>query len=325
MTDKEVLNTNPGREIISSEVSNSEMIEKNTKLAMILVFLVTIMRGSQYIMTKQGLDDIPPFLFQGIRHVIALLGFLPFWNKFKSLDKKTIKASFLISTVLAILYGFLTIGLNNTTSSKGAFLATLYVIFTPFVAFFVLKRKPTNPQLIAVIIAVIGMSILIFGNSNSSDAELAPNIGDFLVIGAAFCNGIQIVLIEKYVEDVDLILFVMSQMLFIAIYMFIGAGLFGERVKLESIPSKTWGVLVYMGIMVTTVAIGVQTWAQKYLDSTRAALLYSLEPVWALFFGISLGGELLTIYFGIGAALILIANVYSSKYGSQIVKNQPIE
>ncbi len=296
---------------IPPEAPNSDLQMKKT-IAIILVILATIIWGSQYLLIKESVEQIPPLLFQGIRHVIAFLAFAPVWGRLKRLNKTTVEGGSISAIVFFFLLAFLTYGLQYTTSNKGAFLTCLYVVFVPFIAYFLIKSPIKKHQIGAVAVAMIGMSIMIFGNANSADLELAPNIGDILVILGAFFNAIQIVLIEKYVKKVDIFAFIMIQMILISIFMFLASWIAGERLIIEDFTSIIiWG-LVYLGVCSTTLTLMIQTWAQKFIDSTRAAIMYSLEPVFAVLFGIFFGQEYLTLAFAIGALLIFIGIVWSS-------------
>jgi drug/metabolite transporter (DMT)-like permease len=284
------------------------------KKAIAWVILATLIWGSQYILIKMGASTIPPYTFQAIRYSFAFLGFLPFWGRLRKLNRITIEAISINALALFLITMFITVGLTQTTSNKGAFLASLYVIATPFVARWMIKSKISKRQIIAVIIATIGMGIMIFGNAGTLDEELTPNVGDLLVIIGSMVNAVQIVLLEKYANKVDITLFVLGQMLVLSITLFITAGIIGEwnSFSIADITSNIWWIMAYLGIIGATLTLMIQTTAQKIIDSTRAALLYSLEPVFAIFFGIFVGGEILTIAFIIGAAIIMCAILLSS-------------
>lgn len=302
-------------EILTSPDPQPASVKANAqkeKIAILLVLGATIIWGSQYILMKQGGSQVSPFLFQAIRHLVAFIGFLPVWGRFRKMNKITFEGSLVSAIVFFFLLAFLTFGLGLTTSSKGAFLACLYVVFTPLMSFLILKVRPKTHHLAAVIVAMVGMGIMVFGNVDSADVELAPNLGDVLIIIAGILNAIQIVLIEKYVKHVDLWLFVMAQMVFLCIFFFIASFFTGELNNLSAIPTTAWGIMIYMGLFATTLTLIIQTWAQQFIESTRAALLYSLEPVFGMIFGVVLGGEIITIAFIIGAGLIMTGILWSS-------------
>ena len=269
----------------------------------------TVVWGSQYILIKQGLTEIPLFLFQGIRHLIAFLGFCPWWARFRKMNKQVFIASMLNAIAFYFLILFVSWGLEYTSSSEGAFMASMYVAFTPFVGYFMLKTKIKVLKLAGVAVAVVGMAIMLFGNSGIG--TLSFN-GDILVLIGAFFNAIQIVLLEKYTKKIDTMLFVLTQMVMICLMMLGTSAVLQERVDWVVIPLMTWASWLYLGIVAGTITLLIQAFAQKMIDETRAALLYSLEPVFAIFFGILLGAEPLTIMFVLGAGLIMTGIVLSS-------------
>jgi drug/metabolite transporter (DMT)-like permease len=68
-----------------------------------------------------------------------------------------------------------------------------------------------------------------------------------------------------------------------------------------------WASLVYMALIAGAVALWAQTWAQSHLTATRAAIVMTLEPVFAALFAVLLGGEVLTARMLLGGALVLAA------------------
>jgi drug/metabolite transporter (DMT)-like permease len=293
---------------IETETIKPIVPAQNTRLARISVVLAigaTIIWGSQYILMKQGVETIPVFLYQGIRNLIAFIGFLPLFSRFRKTNWETIKASLILSVVFVFLLAFITYGLKYTTSSKGAFFASSYIIFTPFIGYILLKSKILKIQLLAVGIAIIGMAIMAFGNGNVSNSEMTFNIGDILTLIAAIFNAIQIVLFEKYVKSINIVLFCIYQMLFIGILMISISFIIGEHYDFATTSLVTWGSWIYLGIVAGTITLLIQAFVQQYIESTRAALLFSMEPVFAMFFSYYLGNETFTYAFIIGAALIM--------------------
>ena len=289
---------------------------RRTAIAVVLVLFATVVWGSQYIIIKQGAEAVPPFFFQGMRHVVAFVGFCPWWGRLRKMNRTTFMGALVVAATLFILIAFLTIGLGLTTSNKGAFMATMYVVFTPFVGFAMLRSKIKPMHLAGVAIAVTGMAIILFGNTSGGSAEVAFNIGDVLVLIGAFFNAIQIVLLEKYTNKVDTMQFVLTQMWMIAAFSLGTSFLIQEPMDWLVMPPASMGQIwfdwIYLGLLASTVTLFIQAWAQKTIDATRAALMYSLEPVFAIFFGVAVGGEPLYWAFVIGALLIMAGIITSS-------------
>jgi drug/metabolite transporter (DMT)-like permease len=281
-------------------------------VAYVLVLVATIIWGSQYIVIKFGLATIPPFFFQGMRHVFAFLGYAPFYGRLRKLNKYTLVASLVMAIFLYLMVALLSYGLEITTSNKAAFMATMYVVFTPFLAFAVLKSRVKKQHLGGVGVAVAGLGVMLFANTGSSADLLAFNVGDALILIGAVFNAMQIVLLEKYSNKVDIVLFSMMQIGILASLQLGTSFAIQEQVAWSAINTIVIANWIYMGIVNSAATMLIQAWAQKFIDANKAALLYSVEPVFAIFFGISLGGEPLTIAFVAGAILILTGILLTS-------------
>jgi drug/metabolite transporter (DMT)-like permease len=70
---------------------------------------------------------------------------------------------------------------------------------------------------------------------------------------------------------------------------------------------RDWASVVYMAMVAGALALIAQTWAQSQLTPTRTAIVMSMEPVFAAFFAVLLGGESLTSRMFLGGALVLAA------------------
>jgi drug/metabolite transporter (DMT)-like permease len=75
------------------------------------------------------------------------------------------------------------------------------------------------------------------------------------------------------------------------------------------LPSTTgdWLAIVYMAVVAGALALAGQTWAQAHLPPTRAAIIMTMEPVFAAFFAVLLGGEVITVRMAVGGMMVLTA------------------
>lgn len=106
-------------------------------------------------------------------------------------------------------------------------------------------------------------------------------------------------------------LFTFYQTLASAVFAGIAAFCTGIPNGLFSIHS--WTGIVYLGVINTAVALGLQNFAQKYTSESHAALLLSLESVFGLLFSILYYGDILTLRMTIGCALIFAALLVSNR------------
>ena len=283
---------------------------KRSKIAIWLLILTTILWGTSFIITKNITKDVPIFLYLGLRFSIALFGFIPFFPHLKKLNKKI----FWMGLITGLLYFFgivfQTIGLQFTTAGKTGFITGLSTIIVPFLTWIGFKKPLRLRVLFAVILSVVGMAFLLL------EGVSGLIIGDILVLICAFFFALYIVLNDKYVRLIDVYLYSIIQVLVISVLSFICSLLLQESYNFSSFQPSFWFVMIYMGIAVMTLTILFQNWSQQYQGPTITAIIFTLEPVFAVLFGFLIGSEVLSLYGWIGCVLIFIAILIS------VIKNK---
>ncbi len=293
---------------------NIKLSSKRNIIAILLLILTTVLWGTSFIITKFLTQDVPIFLYLGLRFSIALFGFIPFLFHLKNLNKSIVVMG--VITGLLFFFGivFQTYGLQSTTAGKTGFITGLSTIIVPFLVWFGFK-KPLNLRIwVAVIISIIGMAFLLL--EGESGAGIIT--GDILVLICAFFFAIYIVLNDKYVRLVDVYLYSIIQVLVISVSSFICSLLLRETYDILSYPPSFWFLMIYMGIAVMTLTFLFQNWSQQYQGSTQTAIIFTLEPLFAVFFGFLIGNEILSLFGWLGCGLIFVAFIIT------VLKNTPV-
>ena len=96
------------------------------------------------------------------------------------------------------------------------------------------------------------------------------------------------------------------------------------RGPVELPPREVWFALALTGLVASTMAYGIQTWAQRHLSTARTAIILTTEPMFAALFGIALAGERLGPVQVAGAALILAAVVMSEAVPAIVAERQTV-
>ena len=167
----------------------------------------------------------------------------------------------------------------------------------------IFSRKKLPVRLwIGVISAVLGTATMTLVGSE----VISP--GDILVFICAVFYAIYIIYIGNKTHEVDMIVFSAMQLLFISIFSFIMSALTEFNIVFENVNSifglNNVFVLIYMGAVATSLPFVFQTYGQKHVSSQRAAIIFALEPVFASFFAVIIGGNTFNWQTLIGAALI---------------------
>lgn len=272
----------------------------------------TVIWGGAFVAQSAGMDLIGPFTFQAIRCGLAVLALIVFialleWKQLsayfqKWADPKLWKTGILCGLALFVASGLQQIGLIYTDAGKAGFITALYIVIVPVLGLF-LKQKPTVMTVISIVIAVVGMYMLC-GTGNAG-----INIGDLLLIGCSIAFAVQITLIDRLARDVDSLRLNCVQAFVVAVLSTLFMG-FTETVDLQLVTS-CWLPLAYAGVLSMGAGYALQIVGQKRVESTAASLIMSLESVFALVFGALLLGERLSLWEGIGCALVFSAVILS--------------
>lgn len=281
--------------------------------------LVTVIWGATFLFTKLGLDYTNPSLFVIIRFLIALVTTLAIFGRhFKGITK----ADFQNGIILGLLFGggFLlqTYGLKFTSVSKSAFITGLTVPVTPFV-FWLISRKPVLFwSKVGVTIAFAGLWI--FTNPTFDSI----NQGDVITLFSTLFWAFYITYIDKFTKNVTdfritsqyvMLQFVGAIPLFIAAFFIFDF----SSVKLVF----TWelaGALAFNAIMASVIVTFVHTGVQKFTTPVKAALIFSMEPIFASTFSYFFMNEFPTGWRLFGG-MLMILGVLAGELG-QTVQNK---
>jgi drug/metabolite transporter (DMT)-like permease len=242
--------------------------------AEVLLFLCTFVWGGTFVVVKGGLDDASPLTFLAIRFAIATVLFAPFVARFfPLLSGRTIVHGVVLGALLCAGFILQTVGLEYTTASKSAFVTGLLVVFTPLFQVLVERRAPGPGNILGVVLVVAGLYLL------TSPEGSSFNVGDLMTLICAALFGLYIVCLDLFskVSNVWMLAFLQFAVTLLATA--IGAFFFEGW-------AVTWtpGFLMalgYLAVLATVVTLAVQTRFQKDTTPTRAAVIFSLEPVLA--------------------------------------------
>ncbi len=271
-----------------------------------LLFIPPVLWGTFYFITKVVTQTVPIFFFLGIRHLVALLGFFPFFAHLRHIDRKTFGMAFVTGGANFCVNAFQAFGLQSINSGTSGFLSGLSVVFVPILAWMIFRRSISRKIWIAALISFMGMGVMVLTGTGMLAFQF--NLGEGLTVGAALFGALQIIYTERYAPKVDILQFSMLQMTCISGLSFMCSVVTEtwQGVPINALPF--WGIVIYMGVAVTTYPFLCQNYGQRYQPASRVAVIFALEPVFATFFGILGGDTVLTIQILVGGSLILLAN-----------------
>jgi drug/metabolite transporter (DMT)-like permease len=266
-------------------------------LPTVALLLMTAVWGVTFVQVKDAVELYPIFLFLGLRFAVAsaALG-IPFAARLRLLDPRGVAAGLLLGAFLATGYALQTVGLSKTTVTSTGFITGLFVPLTPVFAALIFRDRIGVGGWIGTGLATAGLALL-------SGVEVGSAAASLLLFGGACSFAFHIVFTSRFAPRYDIAALTLLQML-------VAFGAFGV-IGLAAEPLETprgwtvWGAVLVTGLFASALGFVVQTWAQSKTTATKAALVITMEPVFAGLFGYWLAGDRLSAAGWLGAAVIL--------------------
>lgn len=272
------------------------------------LIVATILWGITFVVVKQGVEVYHPVSFLFLRFGITFLVL----TVFMALTKRKIKNEIFVKGLILgifLFFGYIlqTVGLKYTTPSKSAFLTSLFVLFTPFISFFILKTKIKFRTVLAVILASAGI-YLMFGLSIDT-----INIGDILTILCAVSWAFHIVFVGllSIKEENFGLLFVEVWVVLILSGLFI----ITTGVKTIPIPTVSLNGAIITSLFATIVPFYIQLTFQTRENTIKANFIYATEPVFAALFEFFFLGVVYGIINYVGMLFIFLSALLAQKEG----------
>jgi len=261
---------------------------KNKAAGTLSLLFATVIWGFAFIAQSVGMDHIGPFTFQMIRCALAVAFLLPVSFLIDGKDTKFIdsikkwknpalwKAGAICGCALFAAASLQQIGLVSTDAGKAGFITAMYIVLVPVLGLF-LGQKPSPGAIVSVLLAVVGLYLLSCMNTSGI------NTGDLLLMGCAFAFAVQIRCIDRFAGSVDGIRLNCVQSLVVTV-LSVPFALLTETIDFTQI-AACWTSLMFAGVLSMGVAYSLQIIGQKHLEPTPAALIMSLESVFAVLGG----------------------------------------
>lgn len=282
---------------------------------------ITAIWGTTFVTVKSALTDASPMVFLAVRFLVgaATAGALA---RGHLRDAEVWRRGSILGVLLFGGYALQTLGLEHTSPAKSAFLTGLTVVFVPLASLLMARLPPKKPvaklepaTLLAIALATIGLWAL-----TGVDMSVGLAKGDALTLACAVAYAFHVSATSRLGQGAHPVALVTVQLL-------VTAGLaaatlpFVER-RLVASPALVGAVLL-TGVVASALAISVQVWAQARTPAVRAAVIYSLEPAFAVAYGVLFGDGWPSGRELAGGGLV-VAAVLVSELGAAWTRRAPV-
>lgn len=292
-------------------------MRKGTGSSLALLIAAAIW-GFAFVAQRVGMKYIGPFTFTGIRFALGAISLIPLMifynNKDEKVKIKNIKGNnnllggVIIGIILFLAASFQQVGLIGTSAGKAAFITGLYIVFVPILGLFLRHHIKANTW-IGAVIAVVGLYFLCVTN------RFSISYSDMLELASAFLFAIHILLIDYFSQKINVLKLAFSQFITCSILSMITA-VFIEHITVSGILQALVPIL-YGGICSVGIAYTLQILGQKNAEPTHAAIICSMETVFATIGGIFILNEQLGVKGSIGCLLMLTGMILSQLKSSK--------
>jgi drug/metabolite transporter (DMT)-like permease len=255
-----------------------------------LLFITALIWGSSFVAQRAGMDHMGPYIFNTVRFALGAITLVPliYYRQKKGLldhpfqGKKSfwilIKAGIIAGGLLFLGSGLQQVGIVYTTAGKAGFITGLAVVMVPI---FGLIRKEAQGKgiWISVFLAITGLYFL----SVNQDQNFTIEFGDFLIFLCAIAFALHILVIDWLVTMIDCVILAATQFFVNSILSF-GMALIFEDITLKAIIDGVMPIF-YGGFGSVGIAYTLQIVAQRKAKPAHAAIILSLESVFAVLAG----------------------------------------
>jgi len=308
----------------SSQLCRREPEMRSHALRADLLMLVTAMIwGSSFVAQRLGMDSIGPFLYTGLRFALAAVILLPVLRLLESrtsstaavvpLNRQLLRGGVLMGLALALGINLQQVGLLFTSVTNSGFITGLYVIVVPLLGLFIGHKTGLGIWLGACL-AVVGMFLLSVGEG----FHVAS--GDWLQLAGAFVWGVHVLLVGFFAGRHDPLRLALVQFITCAVISLVLALIF-EEIQLHAIIAAG-PALLYGGVIGVAVGFTLQVVAQKDAIASHAAIILSLEAVFAAIAGAWLLGESLELRGYFGCALMFAGMLLAQLWPRKLAPHQ---
>ena len=291
--------------------------------SMFCALITTFIWGTAFIAQDTGMDNIGPLTFNSSRFFVGFLTILPFAiliekNKIKKEIEKNSKLfiKYLIFMGVSLFLGtFLQqAALQYTNIANAAFFTVFYVPFVPIILFIIYKEKVHWSIWPSIALCIVGVYLL----TDFSDAEIM--LGDALVIFCSIFWALHIIFAGKFMQNFNIPVFYAALQAAFVFSLSIFFAFIFEEVILSNILLELSSIL-YAGALSGGIAFTLQMYAQKNIEEAPAAIIYSLEGVFAAIAGWIILDQFLKFNNIIGCFLILFAVILSQILPTSKINN----
>ena len=273
----------------------------------LLLLLAAFIWGTTFVAQRKGMDHVGPMTYNGLRFALGALAVLPltFMSTFRKYNRSApgdsvfvLRGGALAGLILFAGASFQQVGLMSTTAGKAGFITCLYVVIVPILGL-LLGQRCGKAVWIGAILAVIGLFLL------TIEESLTIGRGDLLVLAGSFFWALHVIWIGYMARRANPARIACTQFVICSVLCLIAA-VCTEEISVQGVRRAAFPVM-YGGFLSAGVGFTLQIVSQRRCPPAHAAIILSLETVFAALAGWIVLGETFSVRGLWGCALMLVS------------------
>ncbi len=284
-------------------------------LAYAFLFVAILIWGFAYVVTKSGLDAVPPMMFALLRYTVASLLLVPLALARGGLSRLPQPVPWRTLILMAIVgvalyYVLFNLALAYTSASQTALIQSAFPALVAILAVVWLHERVTRQRFAGIGLAIVGVVLIVATQDNAAASN--PLLGNALAF-ASVLSWSTYTILAKRISDADPIA-VTAVISLIGTVMLVPAVLIeNANVSLSSIPRDGWLAILYLGGLASAASYLLYSRALRDIDASLVGAFINLSPVIGVVSGVLVLGEAITPTAIIGGVLVLVGVWLSSK------------
>lgn len=275
--------------------------KRQEQFAVLALLVVTMVWGSTFVVVKDGIAQMSLWSLMSWRWIIAVALLVAIRPRSIVPGRAVALRGLGVGAISALGYLFQTVGLLTVNASVSGFITGMFVVITPLIASVIFRERVAGAVWVGVVMAAFGLAAISLDGFSIS-------VGALWTLACAAMWSLQILSIGRWSTPETSYSIAVFQLIGVAVFFSIGAAIEGFQAPPNA---GVWAGIVILSVFASAFAMTVQTWGQTKVDATRAAVIFTMEPVFAGVFGVWIAHDPVTPRIALGAALILGAMLIS--------------
>lgn len=271
------------------------------------LLLVALVWGTTYVASKDVVSSVPVMQFLFIRFLLTTVLMLPLtFSAIRKADRSTWLTGTVFGLFLFAIFTLETYGVANTSAANAGFLISLFAVMVPLIQSVLYRKHPKLTLLGAVILSVLGTALLTLHGYHI-------NIGDYLVLGAAFCRAVQMTFTKKLTDGKKMNSGALTTIQLGVVAIGSGFVTIFQHPSYTHLTISFWLITGYLALFATMFAFFIQLTMIRRTSPSRVAVLMSSEPLFAALASVLILGESLSVVAMLGGACIVAGMLWARK------------